>query len=286
MVTFLAHPNSRLTTFPFDRGLAQVLQQKPTAMNRCRDFLILGQRASADCEPVKFSSSYRAAKSRRRLFVKRSVAIAANSRAVWARCFLNSASNMTHLQSHHPKSQMLLKTMTCAKWMRVWDVDKPNGEYRSQVSGSTCAALGRFAPSVEFQSCDIFVTPNTQSHPLQATQSLQRHTSVDTRADANFEGSCAVSAVQFDCEIGWDGNSLTVWASVNGSRVFCEIPRSTIHGVPLLSDEISWEISRDRAAIFDRLRPAVIAKIVRSRDKSIRLYSSDVSAPALELALG
>jgi hypothetical protein len=95
-----------------------------------------------------------------------------------------------------------------------------------------------------------------------------------------------VSAVQFDSEIGWDGNSLTVWATVNGSRVFCEIPRSTIHGVPLLSDEISWGISRDRAAIFDRLRPAVVAKIVRSRDKSIRLHSSDVIAPALELAVG
>ena len=95
-----------------------------------------------------------------------------------------------------------------------------------------------------------------------------------------------MSAVEFDSEIGWDGNSLTVWATVNGSRVFCEIPRFTIHGVPLLSDEISWEISRDRAAIFDRLRPAVVAKIVRSRDNSIRLHSSDVSAPPLELAVG
>jgi hypothetical protein len=103
---------------------------------------------------------------------------------------------------------------------------------------------------------------------------------------ANFEGSRAMSAVQFDSEISWDGNSLTVWANVNGSRVFCEIPRSTIHGVSPLSDAISWEISRDRAAIFNRLRPAVVAKIVRSRDNSIRLYSSDVSAPALDLAAG
>ena len=78
------------------------------------------------------------------------------------------------------------------------------------------------------------------------TQCLQRRASVDTRADANF-----VSAVQFDSEIGWDGNSLTVWATVNGCRVFCEIPRSTIHGLLLLSDEISWEISRDRAAQVD-----------------------------------
>ena len=86
-----------------------------------------------------------------------------------------------------------------------------------------------------------------------------------------------MSAVQFDSEISWDGNSLTVWANVNGSRVFCEIPRSTIHGVPFLSDEIS----RDRAAIFYRLRPAVVAKIARSRENFIRLHSSDVSVPAL-----
>jgi len=86
-----------------------------------------------------------------------------------------------------------------------------------------------------------------------------------------------MSAVQFDSEISWDGNSLTVWANVNGSRVFCEIPRSTIHRVAFLSDEIS----RDRAAIFYRLQPAVVAKIARSRDNFVRLHSSDVSAPAL-----
>ena len=139
----------------------------------------------------------------------------------------------------------------------------------------------RRVPILRYFRHTVYSIGSIASHP-----SLQRHTSVDTRADANFEGSRAVSGVQFDSEIGWDGNSLTGWATVNGSRVFCEIPRSTIHGVPLLSDEISWEISRDRAAIFDRLRPAVVAKIVRSRDNSIRLYSSDVSAPALELAVG
>jgi hypothetical protein len=95
-----------------------------------------------------------------------------------------------------------------------------------------------------------------------------------------------VSAVRFDSEISWDGNSLTVWANVNGSRVFCEIPRTTIYGMPRLSDEIPWEISRDRAEIFDRLRPTVVTKIIRSRDNSIRIYSSDVSAPALDLAVG
>lgn len=40
-------------------------------------------------------SSYRAARSSRRFLVKGSFAIAAKSRAVWARCFLNSLSNIS-----------------------------------------------------------------------------------------------------------------------------------------------------------------------------------------------
>lgn len=80
-----------------------------------------------------------------------------------------------------------------------------------------------------------------------------------------------MSAVLFENEIRWDGNSLAVWATVDGSRIFCEIPRSTIH---LLSGTI--ETARDRAEIFDRLRPAVVAKIARTRDSSIRLYPSDL----------
>jgi hypothetical protein len=72
-----------------------------------------------------------------------------------------------------------------------------------------------------------------------------------------------MSEVQFDSEILWDGNSLTVWANVNGSRV-------------------SREIGRDRAEIFSRLRPALVAKIARSRESSIRLHPFDVSARALQ----
>jgi len=80
-----------------------------------------------------------------------------------------------------------------------------------------------------------------------------------------------MSAVQFENEIRWDGNSLAVWATVDGSRIFCEIPRSTIH---LFSDKI--ETPRDRSWSFDRLRPAVIAKIACTRDSSMRLYPSDL----------
>jgi hypothetical protein len=86
-----------------------------------------------------------------------------------------------------------------------------------------------------------------------------------------------MSEVRFENEIRWDGNSLSVWATVNGSRVFCEIPRSTIDRAPLFADAISREIARDRAEIFDRLRPAVVAKISRTRDSEVRLNPSDLS---------
>ena len=86
----------------------------------------------------------------------------------------------------------------------------------------------------------------------------------------------SMSAVRFENEICWDGNSLSVWATVNGSRIFCEIPRSTIREVPVFGDAITLENARDRAEIFDRLRPAVVAKIARTRDSSIRLHPSDL----------
>jgi hypothetical protein len=86
-----------------------------------------------------------------------------------------------------------------------------------------------------------------------------------------------MSAVRLENGIRWDGNSLSVWATVNGSRIFCEIPRSTIYNVPLFNDGITREIARDRGEIFDRVRPAVIAKIVRTRESSIRLLPSDFS---------
>lgn len=74
---------------------------------------------------------------------------------------------------------------------------------------------GSRVPILRYFGHTVYSIGFIASHP-----SLQRQTSVDTRADANFEGSRAVSAVQFDSEIGWDGNSLTVWATVNGSARF------------------------------------------------------------------
>jgi hypothetical protein len=45
--------------------------------------------------------------------------------------------------------------------------------------------------------------------------------------------------IQFDSEIQWDGNHLSVWAVNNGARIMCRIPHATIHEVPPFSDVLT-----------------------------------------------
>jgi hypothetical protein len=126
----------------------------------------------------------------------------------------------------------------------------------------------------------LFVTLKPSIRTLQTSKGYKSGSvAIGTRKNLlsyQLRGGFNVSS-RFEDEIRWDGNSLTVWATLNGSRIFCEIPRSTIHEVPLFGDAISREIDRDRAEIFDRLRPAVVAKISRTRESSIRLHPSDIS---------
>ena len=84
--------------------------------------------------------------------------------------------------------------------------------------------------------------------------------------------------IQFDSEIQWDGNHLSVWAVNNGARILCRIPRATIHEVPLFGDVLTREIARDRVEIFDRLRPALTAKIVRESSSPMELQPTDLTA--------
>jgi hypothetical protein len=84
--------------------------------------------------------------------------------------------------------------------------------------------------------------------------------------------------IQFDSEIQWDGNHLSVWAVNNGARILCRIPRATIHEVPLFGDVLTREIARDRVEIFDRLRPALAAKIVRESSGPVELQPTDLTA--------
>ena len=84
--------------------------------------------------------------------------------------------------------------------------------------------------------------------------------------------------IRFDSEIQWDGNHLSVWAVNNGARILCRIPRATIHKVPPFSDVLTREIARDRLEIFDRLRPALVTKIVREPGGPVELQPTDLTA--------
>jgi hypothetical protein len=91
------------------------------------------------------------------------------------------------------------------------------------------------------------------------------------------EGRRVSANVQFESEIRWDGNNLSIWATNCGARILCIIPRATIHEVPLFSDAITREIERDRAEIFNRLRPALVAKIGRLPIGPVELQPTDLA---------
>ena len=67
--------------------------------------------------------------------------------------------------------------------------------------------------------------------------------------------------IQFENEIEWDGKSLSVWAVTHRGRLLCEVPRDTIHMLSTYNDATEREIERDRQDIFERVRPALVAKI-------------------------
>jgi hypothetical protein len=89
-----------------------------------------------------------------------------------------------------------------------------------------------------------------------------------------------MATIHFENEIGWDGERLSVWAVTHRGRILCEVPRSTIHALSIYNDAIEREIERDRHEIFERLRPALVAKAVQNsspRDAPLRLFPDDLS---------
>jgi hypothetical protein len=70
--------------------------------------------------------------------------------------------------------------------------------------------------------------------------------------------------IQFVNEIEWDGTSLAVWAATPRGRVLCEVRDDPIHTLGIYNDAIERESTRDRHDIFERLRPAIVAKIART----------------------
>jgi hypothetical protein len=57
---------------------------------------------------------------------------------------------------------------------------------------------------------------------------------------------------------------------------YAEVPRDTIHTLSLYNDAIEREIDRDRRDMIERLRPALVAKIV---DKAIDHFSDNTLFP-------
>jgi hypothetical protein len=87
--------------------------------------------------------------------------------------------------------------------------------------------------------------------------------------------------IRFENEIQWDGEKLSVWAATRRGRIMCRIPRDTIHVLGIYNDAIEREIYRDRQDIFERLRPALIAKIQNALDAAsvdpIPLFPEDLN---------
>jgi hypothetical protein len=56
--------------------------------------------------------------------------------------------------------------------------------------------------------------------------------------------------------IQWDGNELSGWIVINGNHTKVSADRDTIHAhAPGFNDALTWEISRHRVEIFEKLAP-------------------------------
>lgn len=86
-----------------------------------------------------------------------------------------------------------------------------------------------------------------------------------------------MSMIELEQEASWDGQILSVWINAGKHRILCNIPRETIHVIPLFSDAISREIRRDRHEILTRLRPAIEKKIAAVTDNCFRLHPADLT---------
>ncbi len=85
-----------------------------------------------------------------------------------------------------------------------------------------------------------------------------------------------MASLDIEGEIEWDGERLIVWVTTDRGRIRCEIPRETIHEIPLFSDAISREIDRDRKEIVDRIRSNLLNKVARSEEQVVRINPGDV----------
>jgi hypothetical protein len=87
----------------------------------------------------------------------------------------------------------------------------------------------------------------------------------------------AVVPIPLENDVQWDGKCITVWAVTEQRRVKCEIPRATVHSIPLFADALTREIDRDRREIVDRLRSILVAKVARAESDTIEPHPHDLN---------
>jgi hypothetical protein len=85
-----------------------------------------------------------------------------------------------------------------------------------------------------------------------------------------------VDTVQLENDVEWDGKCITVWAVTARRRIKCQIPRVTVHSIPLFADAITREIGRDRKEIVDRLRSILVAKVAITDSDTLELHPLDL----------
>jgi hypothetical protein len=84
------------------------------------------------------------------------------------------------------------------------------------------------------------------------------------------------TSIQFENDVQFDGECITVWAVAEQHRIKCKIPRATIDSLPIFRDLVTREINRDRREIVDRLRTVLVAKLGRAKADTVELLPQDL----------
>lgn len=85
-----------------------------------------------------------------------------------------------------------------------------------------------------------------------------------------------MTKISLEDDIRWDGNKLAVWATAGETRILCQIPRDTIHTIPMFNDVLTREIARDRTEIVERLRLVIFAKVERAKGGIVLVEPADL----------
>jgi|tagenome__1003787_1003787.scaffolds.fasta_scaffold17233866_2 hypothetical protein len=89
--------------------------------------------------------------------------------------------------------------------------------------------------------------------------------------------------VEFDDEVGFEGQLLIGWANLGSKRIRCLAGRETINELPGFIHASASDIRNKKHEIFDKLKPLFVKKIEerefdRSTIPSVTVYLHDLAA--------